>query len=66
MGFDLSKVGHLWYLQKMGYGEGDIRKMEIVGENPDNHRRKFKPHPWYDWQIKWKDERVANLLGIEY
>jgi uncharacterized protein (DUF362 family) len=66
MGFDLSKVGHLWYLQKMGYGEGEIRKMEIVGENPDNHRRKFKPHPWYDWQIKWKDERVANMLGIEY
>ncbi len=66
MGFDLSKVGHLWYLQKMGYGEGDINKMEIVGESPDSHRRKFKPHPWYDWQIKWQDERVANLLGIRY
>jgi uncharacterized protein (DUF362 family) len=66
MGFDLSKVGHLWYLQKLGYGEGDIGKMEIVGENPDKHRRQFKPHPWYEWQIKWKDERVANLLGIEY
>ena len=66
MGFDLSKVGHLWYLQKMGYGEGNIQKMEIVGENHDNHRRKFKPHPWYDWQIKWQDERVANLLRIEY
>ncbi|UCD08336.1 MAG: DUF362 domain-containing protein [Dehalococcoidales bacterium] len=66
MGFDLLQVGHLWYLQKMGYGEGDIQKMEIVGENPDDHRRKFKPHPWYDWQINWQDERVANLLGIEY
>jgi hypothetical protein len=50
----------------MGYGEGDIQRMDLVGENPDNHRRNFKPHSWYDWQIKWKDERVANLLGIEY
>jgi len=66
MGFDLSKVGYLWYLQKMGYGEGDIQKMEIVGENPDDHRRKFKPHSWYDWQIKWKDDKIASLLGIAY
>lgn len=66
MGFDLSKVGHLWYLQKMGYGEGDIRKMEIVGRNPDNYRRQFKPHPWYEWQIKWQDQKIADLLRIEY
>jgi len=66
MGFDLLKVGHLWYLQKMGHGVGDILKMQLVGENPAHYRRKFKPHPWYDWQIKWKDERVANLLGIVY
>ena len=64
MGFDISNIGYLWYLQKKGYGIGDISQMEIRGENPDRLRRSFKPHSTYSRQTEWHDERIKNLLNI--
>ena len=64
MGFDYTGAGYIWYLHKLGCGNGDPAQMEILGENPDNHRRQFKPHSWYEWQKTWPDERARNILGI--
>ncbi len=64
MGFPPETVGYLYYLAKKGYGTGDVAKMKILGEDPEKHRRKFKPHPWFEWQQKWQDERVNKILGI--
>jgi uncharacterized protein (DUF362 family) len=64
MGFKYTTVGYVWYLHKKGYGNADPEQMEILGENPDNYRRQFKPHSWYDWQQKWPDERVNKILGL--
>jgi uncharacterized protein (DUF362 family) len=64
MGFDISDIGYLWYLQRKGYGVGDASQMEILGENPAEYRRKFKPHSAFTWQKKWRDDRVNKLLDL--
>ena len=63
MGFPPASVGYLHYLAAKGYGTGDVSRMDIVGENPDNHRRKFRPHSRFEDQRKWYDERVDRYLG---
>jgi uncharacterized protein (DUF362 family) len=64
MGFDISDIGYLWYLQKKGYGAGDTSQMEILGENIDKYRMQFKPHSRFAWQKQWRDDRVYNLLDL--
>ena len=64
MGFDIADIGYLWYLQKKGYGIGDISRMEIIGENPDRCRRIYKPHSTFARQKQWRDERIKKLLDI--
>jgi uncharacterized protein (DUF362 family) len=64
MGFPPEEIGYLYYLAAKGYGNGDIKSMEILGENPADHRRQFKPHPGYERQRRWADERVNKLLGL--
>ncbi|MFC1921435.1 DUF362 domain-containing protein [Chloroflexota bacterium] len=65
MGFDISDIGYLWYLQKMGYGTGDITQMDIIGEDPEQCRRIFKPHSTFAQQKKWQDDRINTLLKIQ-
>ncbi|MFC2038413.1 DUF362 domain-containing protein, partial [Chloroflexota bacterium] len=64
MGFDINDIGYFWYLQKMGYGAGDTGQMNIIGENPDKYRRKFKPHSTYTAQKGWRDDRINKLLDL--
>ena len=64
MGFNVSDIGYLWYLQKKGFGAGDTGKTDILGENPRQYVRKFKPHSTYEQQRQWRDERVTKLLDI--
>lgn len=64
MGFDVSDVGYLWYLQKKGYGVGDTSQMQILGEDIEKYHRKFKPHSAFNWQKKWRDDRVNRLLNL--
>lgn len=66
MGFSISDIGYLWYLQKKGFGIGDTGQMDILGENPQKYLKKFKPHSAYPQQKQWRDERIVKLLGIEY
>lgn len=64
MGFSPESVGYLYYLAQKGYGAGKISQMDILGANPDDHRRTFKPHSRYEEQKQWHDERVTGYLGI--
>ncbi|MBN2239131.1 MAG: DUF362 domain-containing protein [Dehalococcoidales bacterium] len=64
MGFSPEEIGYLYYLARKGYGNGSIEDMEIFGENPDDHRRQFKPHPGYRRQKQWADERVNKIIGL--
>ncbi|MFC1900154.1 DUF362 domain-containing protein [Chloroflexota bacterium] len=64
MGFDISDIGYLWYLQKKGYGIGDISQMDIIGENPEQCRHSFKPHPEFSRQKQWRDERINKIMNL--
>ncbi|KON31287.1 hypothetical protein AC482_01325 [miscellaneous Crenarchaeota group-15 archaeon DG-45] len=54
MGFEPSDIGYLHYLDEWGVGEADIDGIEVIGESPDDVRRRFKPHPGYADQLKWR------------
>ncbi len=65
MGFDPNEIGYLHYLKKSGVGEGNLEKIEILGEKPENVRRQFKPHTTYSLQRKWEieDTDIERLLS---
>lgn len=42
MGVDFSKVAWLNFCAQAGYGTGDLNKIEIVGENINNHLKHYK------------------------
>lgn len=58
MGFDPDEIGYLHYLKRAGIGEGNLDKIEILGEKLENVRRQFKPHTTYSLQRKWKIEDI--------
>lgn len=64
MGFDISDIGYLWYCQSMGLGVGDMSRMEIVGADPQDCRRPFRPPSKFEEQKAWRDDRVSRLLGL--
>jgi len=66
MGFNLSDIGYLTYCQEKGLGVGEIREMEILGENLESCRRDFRPHSTFHEQKNWSDDRIDKILGIPY
>ena len=63
MGFDPDDIGYLYYIKMAGMGEGDIDKIEIVGERLENVRRKFRPHSTYTSQRMWRiEEEILNKI----
>lgn len=55
MGFEPMSVGYLALAHERCLGVADLNLMEIVGENPDHHRRHFKPHSNYPYQQRWRE-----------
>jgi uncharacterized protein (DUF362 family) len=64
MGFDISDIGYLWYCREKGLGAGDMSEMDILGENPEDWRRDFRPHSTFQEQKRWRDERIEKMLNI--
>lgn len=64
MGFDPDEIGYLHYLNTTGFGEGHLERIEIIGENIKNVRKKFKPHSSYQAQRQWKvsEDLLTKLL----
>jgi uncharacterized protein (DUF362 family) len=54
MGFDPLDIGYLHYLNDWGVGVADLNRIKVVGEPIDKVYRKFKPHPTYRDQLKWR------------
>jgi uncharacterized protein (DUF362 family) len=54
MGFDPLDIGYLYYLNEWGIGIADLDKIKVVGESINKLRKKFKPHPTYKKQLKWR------------
>lgn len=55
MGFDVNDIGYLFYCKEVELGEGDLSKIELVGNTSiDECQRKFKPHRTFSAQLRWR------------
>jgi len=54
MGFNPLDIGYLHYLNEWGVGVAEINEIEVIGEPLDKVSRRFKPHPGYKDQLKWR------------
>jgi len=53
MGIDFANVGYLNYCAQAGLGVADIKKIEILGETIERHRRTYKLSDNYKDQLVW-------------
>ena len=53
MGFDFNKVGYLSFAAKAGLGEGDLSRIDVLGERIPDHVRHYRPHDSVEQQYKW-------------
>jgi len=56
MGVDFSWIGYLNYCSQAGLGMADLRKIEIVGENINNHIKPYKLHNNIEKQLILNDQ----------
>ena len=54
MGHDFNNVGHLVHCANANMGEGDITKINLLGDNLSNCKKNFKRTDDYDKIIHWK------------
>ena len=55
MGFSIYQIGYLHYCKQAKLGEWDLKKIEIAGNTAiEREARKFRPHPTFEEQLKWK------------
>ncbi|TET39728.1 MAG: DUF362 domain-containing protein, partial [Dehalococcoidia bacterium] len=62
MGFDIANIGYLCYCHQGGLGQGDISRIEVIGESIEACARTFKPHPSFQRQLNWHIPDVENYL----
>jgi uncharacterized protein (DUF362 family) len=53
MGIDFAKVGYLNFCAQTGAGTADLNKIEIIGEQINNHKRSYKLNSNIDEQLVW-------------
>lgn len=53
MGIDFTKVGYLSYCAQTGLGEGDLNKIEIIGEKIADHIKSYKLPDNMNTLVKW-------------
>jgi len=63
MGFNPLDIGYLHYLNEWKVGVADPNNIEVLGVPINDVARRFKPHPAYHEQLKWKLNRheLASL-----
>ena len=54
MEHDFDNLGHLVYCADANMGEGDITKIDVIGEKITNCKKKFEPHEDWERLIRWK------------
>jgi len=64
MGFDIAKVGYIWFAAEAGVGQSDLNKIEILGEKVRDHIRKYRPHDRIEFQYKWKEGPRLTWPGL--
>jgi uncharacterized protein (DUF362 family) len=54
MGFRALDIGYLHHLDSWGTGVADVGGIEVLGEPIDAVRVRFRPHPSYEDQLRWR------------
>jgi len=54
MGIRFEDVGYLQYCAQAGLGEGNLKKIELLGSSLDECRQNFALHPSFKRQLTWK------------
>ncbi len=54
MGINNADVGYLNYCADAGMGEWDLSKIEVIGQNLNDHIRKYKLNDNFEKQLIWK------------
>jgi uncharacterized protein (DUF362 family) len=54
MGIDFGKVGYLTFCAEAGLGQGDLSKIEVLGESISNHIKSYKLAKNLEQQLIWK------------
>jgi len=64
MGFDADDVGYLHYCKRLGFGNGDLGQIAIVGNaSLAECQRKFRPHDSHHRQRRWHLAQADELLA---
>lgn len=53
MGFDYPKVGYLTFCAQAGMGQGDLERIEVLGERVADFVRPYRPHDNIEQQYQW-------------
>lgn len=59
MGLDFSRIGYLRLCAESGLGQGDLAKIEVLGERIDDRKRRYRPHQKVEEQYKW----ISSIYG---
>lgn len=58
MGLDPASIGYMWYLHRDGYGDYSLQG--LVGGQIEEFSRKFRMHPRYEEQKKWRQDEESS------
>jgi uncharacterized protein (DUF362 family) len=61
MGFKPRDIGYLHHAIAAGLGEGDLDRIEVLGDRLEDCLRPFEPHPNFERQRAWKHPAVEAL-----
>jgi len=62
MGFEPMELGLLHYADSLGYGVGDLARIEVLGTPIVDVAKAFKPHETTDKQLQWREASVEQFL----
>ena len=62
MGFEPMELGLLHYAHSLGYGVGDLARIEVLGTPIVDVAKAFKPHETTDKQLQWREASVEQFL----
>lgn len=65
MGFSPEDIGHIYFCKMDGMGEGDMKKVKILGNPLSEYIRPFKPHQSYAKQLGWKKDGGAAFKKLK-
>jgi uncharacterized protein (DUF362 family) len=61
MGIDYANVGYLNFCSQTGPGTGDLNRIEIIGEQINNHKKSYKLSDNFKDQVIWKIPVSQNI-----